>query len=269
MAFSVLMSVYAKEQPEYLAAALGSVWDQSLPPDEVILVEDGGLTTELYQVIEEGKKAHPCLKTVRLVKNQQLGRALAIGLEQASYELVARMDSDDIALSDRFEAQYRYMLDNPEVAVVGGYIEEFNDEGTWKKVKEMPLGQREIHQYMRYRNPLNHMTVMFRKEAVLQAGNYRHFPFLEDYYLWNRMYANGAVIHNLPQVLVKARTSPNMFRRRGGISYCMQYLKLRKIQKELKITNRREFLKGCALSMAISLQPGWLRKRVYHAVLRK
>ncbi len=269
MSFSVLMSVYAKEQPAYLSLALESVFRQSLPPDEVILVEDGKLTEGLYEVIRKQQMLHPELKAVQLEENQQLGRALRIGLGYASHELVARMDADDIAVGERFEVQCRYMDSHPEVAAVGGYIQEFDDSGTWEKVKEMPLGEEEIRHYMRYRNPLNHMTVMFRKKAVIQAGNYEHFPFLEDYYLWCRMYAQGAKLANLPDVLVCARTSGSMFQRRGGFAYCRRYLKFRGIQRKLGITNRWEYLVGCALSIAISLQPGWLRKRVYGLLLRR
>ena len=268
MPFSVLMSVYAKENPQYLKEALDSVFSQSLPPDEVVLVEDGRLTEGLYAEIRSQQRLHPQLKTVELEENQQLGRALGIGLGQVSHPLVARMDSDDIAVLERFAVQYRYMMEHPEVSAVGGYIQEFDDAGTWKKVKEMPLGK-EIDHYIRYRNPLNHMTVMFRRDAVMQAGNYQHFPFLEDYFLWSRMYAQGAKLANIPQVLVHARTSGNLFRRRGGAAYCRRYLKFRRIQRELGITNRRQFLKGCLLSIAISLQPGWLRKRVYGVLLRK
>ena len=269
MSFSVLMSVYAKEQPKYLSLALESVFGQSLPPDEVILVEDGKLTEGLYGVIEQQQKLHPELRAVQLEENKQLGRALGIGLGYVSLDLVARMDSDDIAVRERFEIQCGYMESHPEVAAVGGYIREFDDSGNWAKVKEMPLGDLEIEKYMRYRNPLNHMTVMFRKEAVMQAGNYRHFPFLEDYYLWARMCARGAKLANIPKVLVQARVSGNLFQRRGGLAYCRRYLKFRGIQRELGLTGLREYLVGCVLSIAISLQPSWLRKRVYGLILRK
>jgi len=269
MAFSVLMSVYAREHPEYLGAALDSVMDQTMKPDEIVLVEDGKLTEELYQIIREKQKLYPCLKPVQLEENQQLGRALAIGLSHVSNELVARMDSDDISVRERFELQYQYMQDHPKTALVGGYIQEFDDQGSWDKIRQVPLDEKEIHRYMRYRNPLNHVTVMFRKEAILSAGNYQHFPYLEDYYLWNRLYANGAKLANIPKVLVKVRTSPNMFKRRGGFSYCAGYLRFRRIQKKLNITNTREYLLGCILSIAITLQPGWLRKWVYSAVLRR
>lgn len=269
MSFSVLMSVYGKEQPEYLAVALDSVFDQSLQPDELILVEDGKLTERLYKVIEEKQRLYSGLKCVRLEENRQLGRALQAGLEQVSNELVARMDSDDIAVYDRFEVQYQYMQEHPQTDVVGGYIEEFDDEGTWKKVREVPMGEQAIRKYMRYRNPLNHVTVMFRKHAVMQAGGYEHFPFLEDYYLWNRMYAQGARLDNMSRIFVKVRTSGNMFKRRGGFKYCTRYLKFRKIQRDLGITNGIEFVIGCILSIGLSLQPGWLRKWVYSAFLRR
>lgn len=270
MGFSVLMSVYGKEKPQYLKEALLSVLHQTRIPDEIVLIEDGPLTEELYQVIEEIKNKYLQLKTYQIKENVQLGRALAKGVELCEHELIARMDSDDIAVENRFEIQYGYMVEHPDVAVTGGFMEEFDEgDSLYHKVKTMPEQMPEIRQYAKYRNPLNHMTVMFHKEAVIKAGNYRHVPFLEDYDLWNRMLAQGAIFHNINHVLVKARTDRNLYARRGGISYCRQYLKLRRRQRELGLLGFVEYQIAKVLTIGMTLQPAGVRKILYQKILRK
>lgn len=269
MGYSVLMSVYQKEKPEYLAQALSSVVKQTRVPEEIVLMEDGPLTAELESVIESYRKEYPQLVTFRFTENVQLGRALAKGVELCSNELIARMDTDDIAVEDRFEQQCRYMEEHPEVAACGGWLEEFNDAGTYSKVKRMPEEGSALLHYAKYRNPLNHMTVMFRRSKVLEAGNYMHFPLLEDYALWNRMLAGGGQFYNLPRVLVRMRTNDGVYDRRGGRKYFVQYKKLRREQKELGLLNMLEYWFALVLTAGMTLQPTFVRKLMYRRVLRK
>lgn len=269
MAFSVLMSVYVKEKPEYLEKSLLSIINQTLSPDEIVLIEDGPLTEELYAVIERIRTQYEGLRTYRFKENVKLGRALAKGVELCTHELIARMDSDDIAFKTRFEVQKKFMDMHPEISVVGTYVEEFCEESSYSKVKIMPVDKKEIDRYARYRNPLNHMTVMFRREAVLAAGNYRHFPLLEDYDLWLRMYAKGYELANIPEVLVKARTDAGIYDRRGGRYYFGQYKKLRSEQKKQKLLSNREYVTAMLLSYIMTAQPAWLRKLLYQKVLRR
>lgn len=161
------------------------------------------------------------------------------------------------------------MQQHPEISVCGGFIREFNDEGTYERIKRMPRLMEDILPYARYRNPLNHMTVMFRKQDVLNAGNYRHFPYLEDYDLWSRMLAKGCAFYNLPEILVKARTSEALYERRGGAAYFRQYRQLRKEQHTLGLTSGKEYATGCILSFGMTMQPSFLRKLTYQKVLRK
>lgn len=269
MAFSVLMSVYKSENPSYFQAALESVIDQSLVPDEIVLIQDGPLTPELYEVIAGMKEKFPGLVTYAFKENVQLGRALAKGVSLCQNELIARMDTDDIALKDRFMLQYQYMKNHPDVSVCGGYMQEFCDDDAYTKVKTMPLSFAEIKAYAKLRNPVNHMTVMFRKKDVLDAGNYQHFPFLEDYFLWSRMLAKGRQFANIPQVLVKARTSQKLYERRGGMAYFLQYQKLRRLQKEMGLLQGVSYYKAVVLTCVMTLQPAFLRKIVYRRILRK
>jgi hypothetical protein len=179
------------------------------------------------------------------------------------------MDTDDIACPDRLQKQYAYMKDKKDLAALGGYMEEFCDDNSFSNVKKMPTEKDAVRSYARFRNPLNHMTVMLRKEAVLMVGNYRHYPFLEDYDLWGRILSMGYEIENMPEVLVKARVGNELYGRRGGFGYCKRYLKLRREQRKLGLTNWGEWLIACAITIAITIIPGKTRKQVYQKVLRK
>lgn len=265
---SVLMSVYRKEKPEYFISAMDSILAQTYPAEEILLIEDGPLTETLYEVIGKYREKYPQLTIYSFKENQQLGLALAKGVELCRNELIARMDTDDIALPDRLEKQTAYMETHPEVAVSGGAIREFNDQGTIDRVKRMPRTQEEILQYVKMRNPLNHMTVMYRKGAVLEAGNYQHYPYLEDYSLWSRMLAAGYQMRNLDDILVQARTSMNLVKRRSGWSYYQTFKKLRKLQHELKLTNHMEYLKAMAGTFVMIMQPGWIKELAYKKILR-
>ena len=267
---SVLMSVYVKEKPEYLQEAMESVLAQTYPVDEIMLIEDGPLTEQLYDIINYYQNKHPnVIRTFAFERNRQLGRALAKGVELCSNELVARMDTDDIAMPDRIEKQVAFMEAHPEVSVLGGSIREFNDEGTTDRVKYMPKTQKEIYKYAKLRNPLNHMTVMFRKSAILEIGNYQHFPFLEDYSLWSRMLSKNYQIRNLEDVLVRARTSMALVRRRSGWDYFKTFSKLRKLQHELGLTNTFEYAKAMVATFVMIMQPGFIKELAYKKVLRK
>ena len=267
---SVLMSVYIKEKPEYLKAAIDSILAQTYPVSEIMLVEDGPLTDELYDVLAVYQNEYPMvIRTFAFKNNMQLGRALEKGVELCKNELIARMDTDDIAEPDRIEKQVAFMNNHPEVHVVGGSIREFNDEGTIDRVKYMPQTQEAITEYAKLRNPLNHMTVMFRRSAILEVGNYKHFPFLEDYSLWSRMLTSGYQIRNMEDVLVKARTSMALVRRRSGWDYFKTFSKLRKLQHELGLTNTFEYWKAMVGTFVMIMQPGFVKELAYKKVLRK
>lgn len=261
---SVLMSVYKKENPAFLKTSLDSIYAQTLKADEIVLIEDGKIPEALEAVISQYPKIH----IVRLEKNVQLGRALEAGLKICQHELVARMDTDDIMMPDRLEKQYRFMTDHPEVASCGSDIAEFMEEDTMLREKHMPTSPEELYRYGKKRNPLNHMTVMFRKSAIEAVGGYRHFPGLEDYDLWSRLLANGYQIANIPEVLVKARIGDRFASRRGGWSYFKRYLQLRKEQYRIGYLNKKEYIVACVLTFGMTVMPEKLREKAY-AVLRK
>lgn len=215
--YSVLMSLYKKEKPEYLRLAIDSMLNQTVKPDEIVLVEDGPLTDELYAVLDEyGDK----LTRVRNEKNLGLGLALNVGLKACRNELVARMDTDDISKPERCEVQLHYFEQHPETDIVGGDIAEFIGDKTNIIGKRMvPQTNAEIREYMKKRCAFNHMSVMYKKTAVEAAGGYQDWFWNEDYYLWIRMWLNGAVFGNTGTVLVNVRTGEEMYQRRGGKKY--------------------------------------------------
>ena len=271
MEISVLMSVYIKERPEFLERALESIFNQTIKPKELVLVKDGVLTRELEMILNKERKKFEendiNFICVQLEKNMGLGIALQKGLEKCRCDYVARMDSDDIAVRERFEAQSEYMKKNTDVSVVGGYISEFVEEGKSLRTKIMPLNHEELYKYGKYRNPLNHMTVFFRKKDVLEVGGYQSMPGLEDYYLWSRMLAKKYRIANIDKVLVNARLG-NFSNRRGGLGYFLTYFRLRKIQNKLHYTNIPEFIIGIMFTALITLVPNNIRSGLYR-VLRK
>ena len=261
---SVLMSVYKKENPTFLKASLDSIYAQTLKADEIVLVEDGEIPPALEEVISQYSDLH----VVKLEKNLQLGRALEAGLKACHHELVARMDTDDIMMLDRLEKQYQFMIEHPEIAACGGDIAEFIEEGVNLREKHMPTSAHELYRYGKKRNPLNHMTVMFRKAAVEAVGGYRHFPGLEDYDLWSRLLAHGYQIANIPEVLVQARIGDRFASRRGGWAYFKRYLELRKEQRRIGYLSTREYIVACVLTFGMTVMPEKLREKAY-AVLRK
>ncbi|MDE7414471.1 MAG: glycosyltransferase [Muribaculaceae bacterium] len=219
--FSVLMSVYHNDCSHYLKEALLSVYTwQTVKPSEIILVIDGPVSDEIYEVINTLRQDIPVLKTVPLKNNRGLGNALRIGTEATSNEIIARMDSDDIALPDRFEKEIGFLEENPEVAMVGGQISEFI--GSPENVvgnRIVPCSNEDIYSWMRKRCPFNHMTVAFRKSKILEVGNYVDWHYNEDYYLWIRMAEAGYKFANLPDTLVNVRVGKEMYARRGGWKY--------------------------------------------------
>lgn len=270
MNFSVLMSVYYKENPNYLKQALESVINQTVKPTEIVMVKDGRLTAELDLVIECFNKEFPkLLKVVELKKNQGLGTALKEGVKACAYDLIARMDTDDIAINNRFEKQIYVLSKNPEIDMVGSFIKEF-DGGTDNilSIRKVPENFLSIKEYARKRNPFNHMTVMFRKNAVLKAGNYEPFLWNEDYYLWIRMIMNGSKMCNIPESLVFVRIGDEMYKRRGGIKYVGQEIRLQKEFLNLGFTTKHQFISNIVIRTFIRIIPNNVRKFLYINYLR-
>lgn len=268
--FSVLMSVYTKDNPDYLLQALNSLTEQTLKPKELVLVIDGPIPLTLQTVIEQWTETQIFqIKQVKLEKNQGLGLALAQGLEQCSYQLIARMDSDDICLNNRFERQYAYMQKHPEISVLGGFIAEFETSpDEIQSLRKVPLTQAQITSAAKYMSPMNHVAVMFKKDAVLAAGNYQHCLFFEDYDLWVRMLMQGAQMANLDDVLVYVRTGAHMLRRRRGWFMLKQWFSfIRRLRAE-KFISRSYALYLMIARTVVCFLPLSLLKLAYRYIRR-
>lgn len=269
MSISVLMSLYSKENPEYLKTSLDSIFHQSLLPEEVIIVEDGPLTDGLYEILDEYQRLHPELKRFRMQQNRGLGIALNEGLKYCSHELVARMDTDDICFPRRFEKQVKFMAEHPEVDISSAWLEEFEGSVTnVKSIKKVPASHQEISSYIKSRNPLNHPAVIFKKTAVMEAGGYQHFPLFEDWFLWARMYKRGSQIANIQEPLLHFRTSSNMFKRRGGIKYALNSARFQWTLHKLGLISSFSFIKASLFRGIVYMMPNCIRRLIYSKFLR-
>ena len=267
--FSVLSSVYKKEKSKNLRESLNSILTQTLLPTEIILVEDGPLDEMLYEVIEEFKKKCSYLKVVLLDTNQGLGNALNEGLKHCRYDIVARMDTDDIAKPLRFEKQLAIFEKIPNLDVVSSWIDEFEgDISQIKSVRQLPEWDAQIRQYAKKRCPVNHPAVMFRRSAVIAAGGYQHFPLFEDYYLWVRMLMNGAKFHNIQESLLFFRFSPEMFKRRGGWKYAIDELRFQQMMRQVHFISNSEFVRNVFVRFLIRIIPNSWRGMIYKRILR-
>ena len=268
--FSVLMAVYKKEQPLFFKEALRSVFEQSLIPNEVVLVKDGPLTEELEQIIVDFSSKNEQLKVITLEKNQGLGEALRIGLNACSFDLVARMDSDDICKPYRFEKQIAFLKEHKEITIVGSWIEEFSDcKEEIEAIRELPQEDKQLKIFMKWRNPFNHMTVMFRKKDILAVGGYQPFYLLEDYYLWNRLANANYYFANIGESLLWARGGYTMLERRGGWKYVVSESKLLKFMYRSGRINIVEFVANLMMKSIIRLIGKHLRHTIYTFFLRK
>lgn len=256
--YSVLMSVYLKEHPEHFQAAIDSMLNQTVPPSDFVIVCDGDLTPELDYIIIRYVSLYPGLFNVlRLPVNMGLGNALRIGVEACKYDFIARMDTDDISVADRIERQLEVFAAHPEVSVCGGQIAEFTDSpDSVVGYRIVPSSHQEIYSMAKKRNPMNHMTVLFRKSDVLDCGNYCHFLFFEDYHLWTKMLCNGKIFHNIPEVCVKARVD-SMFSRRTGVAYYKRSKQMMKHLLSLKMIGYpRYFMNNLIRFVATVIIPG-------------
>ena len=282
MRYSVLMSVYNKENPEYFRAALSSIFHQTVPPTEVVLVCDGPLTATLNAVIAEYEGCYlkdiprlartdtddcamsdkqldmpeTVFRVVRLTENQGLGKALNEGLRHCTCEWIVRIHPDVDALSGTI-AEFQ-----------GDALDVQAAERAVTSYKTVPQTPEEIFGYIKQRNPINHPCVMFKKSSVELSGGYQPCPYFEDYDLWVRMYRDHAVLANLPDTLLYMRVN-GMHQRRGGVEYAKAIISFRNRMYQYGLLNLAEYLPMTAARVLISLIPNFMRKYLYDKKLRK
>lgn len=269
--YSVLMSVYHKEKPEYLKQAIESIQAQTLQTDDFVLVCDGPLNEQLDGVIAaKQQEMGDTLNVVRLAKNGGLGNALNEGIKYCKNELVARMDSDDIAYPNRCEKQMAVFNAHSEVSICSGIVKEFTtDPNTVDAKRVPPETNAEIVEFAKKRNPFNHPCVMYKKSAVEAVGSYQDFYLLEDYYLWLRMLMTGYQGYNIQEPLLNMRAGSDMYKRRAGWKYAKTQARLFKFMKKQGFIGVGQYIKSCVIRSGSSLAPNWLRKFMFEKVLRK
>lgn len=269
--YSVLMSVYYKENPEWLKISIDSMLNQTVFPSEFVLVEDGPLTEELDKVIEKYEKKYKNLfKIVKLKTNQGLGPALKIGVENCTNEFIARMDSDDYSASKRIEKELLMFQQHPELGMVGTNVAEFIDtpENIISYVI-LPETNDEIIKFSKKRNPFRHPSVMFKKSTVLKAGNYRKYYLCEDYDMWLRIIRTGCQCYNIQEVLTYMRISKDFYKRRGGWKYLKSINRFKKEQVKVGYFTKIEYIKSIVPHAIVCLIPNFMRDIIYKKFLRK
>ncbi|MDE6552620.1 MAG: glycosyltransferase [Muribaculaceae bacterium] len=269
---SVLLSVYKNDNAFNFRVAVESIsLKQTTPPDEVVIIVDGPVSEELSDTVKIIEKEIPYVRVYRLSQNGGLGNAMRIGVNLCSYELIARMDADDIAAPDRFEKQRRFFEKNSEISIVGGQISEFiDDPDNIIGNREVPCEQEDLDLYTKSRCPFNHMTVMFKKADVLAVGNYQDWHYNEDYYLWIRMAEAGCKFANLPLTLVNVRVGKDMYARRGGWKYFKSEKGLQDYMLKKKMISIPRYVFNVAVRFVVQVaMPNSVRGLVFQKLFRK
>lgn len=268
MEFTVLLSIYHKESPIYFKQSLDSIFNQTLPPSEVVIVKDGPLTKELDTITENFSQKYNQIKIIPLAKNAGLGNALNEGIKYCSHELIARMDTDDIAKKNRFEKQIEIFKKDLSIDICSGWIEEFEgNTNNILSIKKVPENHNEILKYAKHRCPINHPAVMYKKSAVLKAGGYEGFP--EDYRLWIKMLMNNSKFYNIQESILFFRFSKEMIKRRGGWKYAISDIKSQFDFYKIGFINLPTFIYNVSIRICVRLIPTNGRNIIYKKILRK
>ena len=271
--FSVSMCVYGGDDPAHFDAAIASVIDQTVPPNEIVLTVDGPIPKEIQAVIDRYAAASDgvALRTVYLSQNMGHGEARRASVNACTNDLIALMDADDLSVKNRFERQLDFYGAHPDLSAVGGNISEFID------TPENCVGRRivpqtddEIKAYMKKRCPMNQMSVMFRKKDIEAVGGYIDWYCEEDYYLWIRLCLAGYKFGNVPENLVNARVGNEMYRRRGGIKYFRSEARLQAYMLKKGLIHLPRFLINVSERLIMQvLLPNRVRGFLFQKLARK
>jgi glycosyltransferase involved in cell wall biosynthesis len=262
MKFTVLMSVYKGDHPSYLEQAIQSLVDQILVPNEILIIKDGPLTDELNNILNKYQN-NKIFTIINLGTNCGLGLALRKGVEMAKFDYIARMDSDDISLPDRFLNQVNYANSHPDVDLFGGFIKEFSNTNSKVFLRKVPLDIDSIYKRISFRSPFNHVSVFFKKESVLRAGNYQDFYTIEDCHLWARMIHFKMNLRNMPVVLVDVRFNSNTIQRRKNLRYLKAEIEQHFYYYKLGISSWYITLINIVIRLALRLLPSRLLLFIY------
>lgn len=273
MKFSVLMSVYKNDEPEYLKDALKSIYDnQTVKPDEIVIVFDGMLTEELYMVLDDFKKGKENIVFYYPQEcNKGLGEALKIGTSYCTGDYIFRMDSDDISCPTRFEKQIDFLKHNKDIDVLGTDIAEFytSINEINKRVRACPAKHEDIVKMAKKRNPMNHVSVCMKKDALIKCGGYESLLLLEDYYLWLKMIVSGAKLANINEALVDVRIGNGFHSKRGSKIRIKGWKVLQNYMLEHKMITKRQARMNMIYIKLFTYCPAGIKKILYNKILRK
>lgn len=267
---SVVMSVYKNDDTAFFEEAIKSILNQSYLPDEIVIVVDGPVSSEINKLLDfyENKKL---FKIIRLVQNKGLANALNIGIAEAKGNYIARMDSDDICFEDRFQKQIDFIV-KENLDIVGGQIIEFgNDIEDVVSFRKVPLEHSEMINFMKVRSPFSHPTILFRKEVFFGLNGYDVSIFPEDYDFFVRAYLKGFKFGNVDQSVLWFRLGSDRskaIRRRWGLTYAKNEIKLYKKFLQLGYYNYPEFFKVICFKIPLRILPFAFYKFIYFKILR-
>ena len=273
MKYSVLMSVYKNDNPEYLKIALESIYEkQTRKPDEIVVVFDGPIPDELHNVLDFFRKGKEnIVKYYPQEVNKGLGEALRIGSEKCSGDYILRMDSDDYSDPMRFEKQIEFIEKHPEIDVLGTDIAEFNESPDEHNLRKRVCFAEhdDIVKMSKRRNPMNHVTVCIKRDALISAGGYLPLRYVEDYYLWVRMIRSGLKLANINETLVYVRVGNGFATRRGFKEQIKSWQVLQNYMFENGMISKRQAKKNMFYIKTFVNTPVWVKKILYSFILRK
>lgn len=267
---SVLMSVYKNDIADNVKVAVESVINQTLPPEQVVMVVDGPVPDELKTMLEKLDTEYPILELVWLPENVGAGEAVRIGTDYCKYPFIARMDSDDIALPTRFEKEMAYFTEHPDVDMVGSSHQEFYDQvSDLAGFRDVPETHEAIVEFMKKRNPFCQPSVIMKKEALIRAGGYQSYRWVEDWYLWIRMYLSGTKFYNFQEPLMLIRVNRNTYARRQGLKYYRNIKGILKYMRQHKMLSFWQYTKAKFVRfVGHVLVPAKMKTRLYRKYLR-
>ncbi len=269
--YSVLMSLYIKEKPEYARLAIQSMIDQTVPADEIIIVKDGKITEELQAMLDAYASAYPELfRIVGYEENRGLGLALNFGLEHARNELVARMDTDDIAKPERCEKLLKMFADDPELSIVGSHVDEFYETpDEVVSVRAVPTAHKDIYEFAKRRSAFNHPAVMYKKSAVLSLGGYGNMRRNQDIDLFGRMLFSGCKAANIDESLLFFRSNDALAKRRKSWENTKSYIDTIKRFRKMGYSSFGDYAVVAIAQTGMFLCPAKLQHWIYKRFLRK
>ena len=270
MNYSVLLTVYKSDNPDYFRLSLNSMINQTLPSNDIVIVKDGVVPESIQRVIDEAMSYYPYIHPIQLEHNMGLGLALNEGLKVCENELVARMDSDDISLPERCEIQVNMFENDPSLDIVGCPVKEFigNPENIVGK-RNVPLDNTSIHKFNRRRDPFNHPTVMYRKSKVLKYGPYGNYRKNQDTDLWIKLLSNGCKAANYPECLLMFRFDEGTYKKRKSWTNTKLLIEIRKKAWKSGYCSFCDYLFVACAQLGVYILPEKFQKFMYTKVLRR